>query len=188
MFFVQLDEMRGATSDDDSPLMEEEVATLREEFEKEKKEEEVKKVEGEVAVREHLVTNLQLSLTDLQSQLEESHLMLGGANDRLEEREARLEEVEADLEAGQSKLGELRRRIGELEGESRVGGEKQVALEELNKELKQLVDKEEKKAAVEEVRPGIFFSDGISSHFLGTSKAGRGEDARRPGGEEDFAC
>ena len=39
MFFVQLDEMRGATSDDDSPLMEEEVATLREEFEKIKKQE-----------------------------------------------------------------------------------------------------------------------------------------------------
>ena len=128
-------------------------------------------------------------VADLKQFLEEASvefLMLGGANYRLEEREARLEEVEADLEAGQSKLGELRRRIGELEGESRVGGEKQVALEELNKELKQLVDKEEKKAAVEEVRQGIFFSHKI--YFLGTSKAGRGEDARRPGGEEDFAC
>ena len=162
MFFVQLDEMRGATSDDDSPLMEEEVATLREEFEKEKKQEEVKKVEGEVAVREHLVTNLQLSLTDLQSQLEESHLMLGRANDRLEEREARLEEVEADLE-------------------------KQVALEALNTELKQLVDKEEKKVAVEEVRKGYFSLPIFYSNFSGSSKAGRGEDARRAGGEEDFA-
>ena len=35
----QLDEMRGATSVDDSALMEEEVATLREEFEKIKKQE-----------------------------------------------------------------------------------------------------------------------------------------------------
>ena len=116
---------------------EEEVADLRQLLEEAsveflEKEEEVKKLEGEVAVREHLVTNLQLSLTDLQSQLEESHLMLGGANDRLEEREARLEEVEADLE-------------------------KQVALEALNTELKQLVDKEEKKVSVEEVRKGKFF-------------------------------
>ena len=31
-----------------------------------------------------------------------------------------------------SKVGELRRRIGELEGESRVSGEKIVALEVLN--------------------------------------------------------
>ena len=84
--------------------------------------------------------------------------MLGGANDRLEEREAKLEEVEADLEAGQSKLGELRRRIGELEGESRVSGEKQVALEALNQELKELVNSEEKKVAVEEVRKKDTFS------------------------------
>ena len=142
---------------------EEEVADLKQLLEEAsveflEKEEEVKKLEGEVALREHLVTNLQLSLTDLQSQLEESHLMLGGANDRLEEREAKLEEVEADLEAGQSKLGELRRRIGELEGESRVSGEKQVALEALNQELKELVNSEEKKVAVEEVRKKDTFS------------------------------
>ena len=141
---------------------EEEVVDMRQLLEEAsveflEKEEEVKKLEGEVALREKLVTNLQLSLTDLQSQLEESHLMLGGANDRLEEKEARLEEIETDLEAGHSKLGELRRRIGELEGESRVTGEKMVALEALNLELKQLVSNEEKKVSVEEVKKCLLF-------------------------------
>ena len=50
------------------------------------------------------------------------------------------------------KVGELRRRIGELEGESRVSGEKIVALEALNEELKQLVTAEQKKVLVEEGR------------------------------------
>ena len=141
---------------------EEEVVDMRQLLEEAsveflEKEEEVKKLEGEVALREKLVANLQLSLTDLQSQLEESHLMLGGANDRLEEKEARLEEIETDLEAGHSKLGELRRRIGELEGESRVTGEKMVALEALNLELKQLVSNEEKKVSVEEVKKCLLF-------------------------------